>query len=125
MQPWVWVLAGGVAAAAMFALGGYLTSVQLDGTLARATITRCEDDHGTSCSGYWVVGGPLGDGGRKIVGTVNDVGWSDLGKTVTVRVTRGGTAFKAGSWEDAEVAFVMGAAALGGGIWLSLRARSS
>jgi hypothetical protein len=79
-------------------LGGYYLLVNEKGTHAQATVTECRDHvvqtrNGsrteTKCNGFWVLGGPLGDGGRKVYGEVRGAGWSDVSETVGVRVYRG------------------------------------
>ncbi|HWE82051.1 MAG TPA: hypothetical protein VG265_10400 [Gaiellaceae bacterium] len=78
--------------------GGYYVLVDEHGTRARATVTGCRDhvvytSNGsrtvTNCTGYWILGGRLGAGGRKVFGEVRGAGWSDLEETVGVRVYRG------------------------------------
>ena len=88
-----------LAVAIVFAgLGGYYLLAQERGTPSRATVTDCHDSttftgNGTrtttTCTGYWVLGGPLGDGGRKVFGEVRGAGWSKLNETVSVRIYHG------------------------------------
>jgi hypothetical protein len=85
------VLAGGLALAG----GGVVLLVQREtGTRARATVTGCTVSGSgryerTDCTGTWVVGGTLvGGSGRVVVGTIDGVEASDVGKTIDV--TAGG-----------------------------------
>jgi hypothetical protein len=78
--------------------GVYLGIVQLTGTQAKATVADCvqdtsDDPYATvtyDCSGTWVTGGSLvGGNGQVVVGTIDGVGPSDVGKTIDVRLSGG------------------------------------
>lgn len=89
-----------LAALGLCAGGVYLAVVQLTGTPSKATVTDCVEDadaiHPSAsddCTGTWVTGGSLvGGNGHVVVGTVNGVDVSDVGKTVDVRLA-GGVAY--------------------------------
>jgi hypothetical protein len=78
--------------------GVYLGIVQFTGIPAEATVADCvqetnQDPYTTvtyDCSGTWVTGGSLvGGNGQVVVGTIDGVGPSDVGKTVDVRLAGG------------------------------------
>jgi hypothetical protein len=79
--------------------GVYLGIVQLTGTQAKATVSDCvqgteQDAYSTvttyDCTGSWTVGGSLvGGNGQVVVGTIDGVGPTDVGKTVDVRLAGG------------------------------------
>jgi hypothetical protein len=81
--------------------GGIFLFVQREtGTRAQATVTECHvvstGLHATDeCSGTWVVGGSLLDGGHVVIGDVQGAERRDIGKTLDVTV-RGGTAYTRG-----------------------------
>jgi hypothetical protein len=61
------------------------------GTRATATIDSCETTGAgryadTECSGSWIVGGSLLEGGSVVVGTIQGAGDGDVGKTMDVTV---------------------------------------
>jgi hypothetical protein len=80
--------------------GVYLTVVQFTGTPASATVTDCVQDQDArypgvtyDCTGTWTVGGSLvGGNGHVVVGTVDGVDNTDVGKTIEVRLA-GGAAY--------------------------------
>ena len=42
---------------------------------------------GTHCTGTWATGGPLvGGNGHVVIGTIDNAGYSDIGKTIRVRI---------------------------------------
>jgi len=85
-------LTGGVLGGGIFLLVQRQT-----GTRTQAHVSHC-DASGSGkyrkvhCTGSWMLGGSLLDGGRVQVGTVNGVDTGDVGKTVDVTV-RGDTAY--------------------------------
>jgi hypothetical protein len=86
-----------VFAAALLVPGVFLLVQCETGTPAQATVDDCETTgtgryQRTDCSGTWVVGGSLFDGGHVVVGTVDGADESDVGKTIDVRL-HGGTAY--------------------------------
>jgi len=70
------------------------------GTRAMATVDECKT-HGAGryerihCTGTWVVGGSLLDGGHIVVGSINGADQSDVGKTLDVTL-RGDEAYTRG-----------------------------
>jgi hypothetical protein len=86
-----------LAVLAMSVAGVYLMVVQFTGTAARATVTECVQDTDArypsvsfDCTGTWVTGGSLvGGTGHVVVGTVDGVDPSDVGKTIDVRLAGG------------------------------------
>lgn len=81
--------------------GGIFLIVQRDtGTRAEATIAECHEISGAyhasdQCTGSWIVGGSLLDGGHVVVGVVDGAERRDVGKALSVTV-RGGTAYTRG-----------------------------
>jgi hypothetical protein len=79
----------------MGAAGVFLLSVQFTGTAATATVTDCVQDPDSryvtyDCTGTWVTGGSLvGGNGHVVVGTVQGVDNTDVGKTIAVRLSGG------------------------------------
>jgi hypothetical protein len=68
------------------------TGIRADATVADCEITgagRLEDTH---CTGSWVVGGSLLDGGHVVLGTISGAEQSDVGKKLDVTVN-GDTAY--------------------------------
>lgn len=70
------------------------------GTRALATVSECETTgagkyESTHCTGSWIVGGSLLDGGHVVVGSINGAGQSDVGKTIDVTL-RGDEAYTRG-----------------------------
>jgi hypothetical protein len=86
-----------LAVMGMGVAGVYLMVVQFTGTAARATVTECVQDTDArypsvsyDCTGTWVIGGTLvGGSGHVVVGTVDGVDPSDVGKTIDVRIAGG------------------------------------
>lgn len=67
------------------------------GTKAVATVSECHHvsgQHGgsTACTGTWISGGSLLNGGHVVLGTIDGAGKGDVGKDINVRV-HGGTAY--------------------------------
>jgi hypothetical protein len=74
--------------------GGVISIIHKEsGTPARATVTGCQQVIGArtttyDCSGSWVEGGSLiGGNGHVVLGSIDDAGPSDVGKTISVRVS--------------------------------------
>jgi hypothetical protein len=94
-------IAGAVIMAAALLWPGIFFLVQRQtGTRALATVAECETTGAgryetTHCSGSWVIGGSLLDGGHVVVGSVNGAGQSDVGKTIDVTL-RGDEAYTRG-----------------------------
>jgi len=89
-----------VAAAVMIAAGIFLLVQRATGTRALATVGDCVTTGGgrwasVHCTGSWVVGGSLLEGGHVIVGTIDGVDQDSVGKTVDVTL-RGDTAYSRG-----------------------------
>lgn len=110
-------------------LGGgiFLVTVQLTGTEATARITDCHRSAGRYrtdvCSGTWVAGGSLLEGGRVVMGTVDGADSDDVGKTLDVRLS-GDRAYTK-SWRVPIILIVFGVALTAVGVrlvWM-LRAR--
>jgi hypothetical protein len=86
-----------LAALGMGAAGVYLTVVQFTGVPAMATVTECVQDQEArypgvtyDCTGTWIAGGDLINGnGHVVVGTVDGVDNTDVGKTLDVRLAGG------------------------------------
>jgi hypothetical protein len=95
----LWVAAAILAAfsVALLVPGIALLDLSQTGTPAQASVEYCETTGAgryerTDCSGSWIVGGSLLDGGHVIVGTVDDADQSDVGKTIDVML-HGDTAY--------------------------------
>jgi hypothetical protein len=90
------------------------------GTPARATVVACHDTAGKygsgTCTGTWVEGGSLLEGGHVVSGTIDGAGPSDVGKRVDVRLS-GGRAYTT-SYRIPVVLFFGGAVFLG--LWASI-----
>jgi hypothetical protein len=82
------VLGGGLA---LLGGGVFLVVVQETGTPATARITDCHRSGGRYrsdvCTGTWVAGGSLLDGGRVVIGTVEGADSGDIGHTLDVRLS--------------------------------------
>jgi hypothetical protein len=95
---WIIVLIFVVFAAALLVPGIALFELHSTGTPARATIDECVTTgiskyQRTDCSGTWIVGGSLFDGGHVIVGSIEgDLSEADDGKTIDV-LLHGDTAY--------------------------------
>lgn len=85
-------------AAALLVPGIVLLVLHSTGTPARATVDECVTTGSgkyqrTHCSGSWIVGGSLFDGGHVIVGSIEgDLDETDDGKTIDV-LLHGETAY--------------------------------
>lgn len=87
-------------AAILIGPGGFLLFQRQTGARAMATVGDCVVAGGgrwrtVHCTGSWVVGGPLLEGGHVIVGTIEGVEESSVGKTVEVTL-RGNEAYSRG-----------------------------
>lgn len=90
-------IAGLVIAAAMIGAGTFLLVQRETGPRAVAKVGDCETSgagryRSVHCTGSWIVGGSLLDGGHVIVGTIDGVDVGDVGKTIDVTL-RGDTAY--------------------------------
>jgi hypothetical protein len=89
----LWVVCGAWLAIGIFLLaaGGRNMAHQHDGRPVAAKVAHCELDfrYAVICTGSWVIGGDLTDGGHVVVGTIGGVGRGDVGKTVSARATGG------------------------------------
>jgi hypothetical protein len=112
-------------------LGGgvFLLVVRETGEPAQARITECHDSggryHSDVCTGTWVKGGSLLEGGRVVIGTVDGADSSDIGKTLDVRLS-GDRAYTR-SLRVPIVLLVLGLAATLFGVrllWMAWRART-
>ncbi len=70
------------------------------GARASATVDECRTTGAgryasTHCTGTWIVGGSLLDGGHVIIGSINGADQSDVGKTIDVTL-RGDEAYTRG-----------------------------
>jgi hypothetical protein len=68
-----------------------------NGTKVVATVSECHHVTGTHggstvCTGSWVSGGSLLNGGHVVLGTIDGAGSGDVGKDINVRL-HGGTAY--------------------------------
>src|ERR1700685_4612911 len=84
--PGLVLMAAGLLWPGIFFLVQYQT-----GTRATATIDECKTFGAgryarTHCTGSWVVGGSLLDGGQIVVGSISGADQSDVGKTIDVTV---------------------------------------
>lgn len=110
-----------IVAALGFSAGGW--SQYHDATTGpkvSATVTECHHVTGlhggsTACTGSWVAGGSLLAHGHVVLGTINGVGYGEVGKRVTVRL-HGDTAYTP-SIRTAIVLFCIAFAMLLIGIW--------
>ncbi len=94
------VIAATVIAATMIWAGVSLLVQSQTGTRAMATVGDCVGNGGTRyrsvhCTGTWIVGGSLIDGGHVIWGTINGVDTDAVGKTIEVTL-RGDSAYARG-----------------------------
>ena len=75
-----------------FLFGAYASSRdQRSGTPGVATVSSCSGhdgryDTGVRCTGSWVTGGTLLDGGHVVVGYIANADRGDIGKTIDVRI---------------------------------------
>jgi len=89
-----------VIAAVMIGSGVFLLVQRQTGPRASATVADCVRTGAgryasTHCTGSWVVGGSLLDGGHVVVGTIDGAETGDVGKTLDVTL-RGDTAYTRG-----------------------------
>ncbi len=85
----LWALAA--LGAALLVPGVSLLVIHATGTPAQATVDDCETTgagryEATHCSGSWVVGGSLLDGGHVVLGSIDGADETDQGKTLDVVV---------------------------------------
>jgi hypothetical protein len=78
----------------MVAPGVFLLVQRQTGTRATATVDDCQVDGSgryrtTHCTGSWIVGGSLLEGGHVEVGTIDGVDDDAVGKTIEVTVRDG------------------------------------
>lgn len=95
----VWLLVGifVIFAAILLTPGIFLLVQRQTGIPAQASVDECETTgsgryESTHCSGSWIVGGSLLEGGHVVVGTIDGAEQSDQGKTIDVMV-HGDTAY--------------------------------
>ena len=86
-----------LCALALFAGGAWRLHQGSSGAHVVVTVTDCHHVDGlhggsTECSGSWVVGGSLLGNGHVVLGTIDGVGRSDIGKGVNARAS-GDTAY--------------------------------
>lgn len=68
------------------------TGVRAEATVGDCEVTGAGRYQRTHCTGTWIVGGSLLDGGHVIFGTINDADPSQVGKTIDVTL-RGDEAY--------------------------------
>ena len=91
------LILGFLVLAAMTAAGVFLLVQRQTGARAQATVDDCVASGAgryrtVHCTGTWIVGGSLLEGGHVIVGTIDGVDEDAVGKTIDVTL-RGGTAY--------------------------------
>jgi hypothetical protein len=89
-----------IIAAVMIGSGIFLLVQRQTGPRASATVGDCVSSGGgrwptVHCTGSWVVGGSLLEGGHVVVGTIDGADTGDVGKTLDVTL-RGDTAYTRG-----------------------------
>jgi hypothetical protein len=94
------VMAAVVIASVMIGSGVFLLVQRQTGPRASVTVADCVTSGAgryasVHCTGSWVVGGSLLDGGHVVVGTIDGADTSDVGKTIDVTL-RGDTAYTRG-----------------------------
>ncbi|HEX3466718.1 MAG TPA: hypothetical protein VHT05_01305 [Candidatus Elarobacter sp.] len=97
---WIFVfgLVGALVAGAVMLWGGIFFAIeQHTGLQTTATVGDCEvtgagRNQSTHCTGTWIVGGSLLDGGHVIYGDIEDADPSQVGKDIPVSV-HGDTAY--------------------------------
>lgn len=84
------VVLAAVLALACIGGGAYIMWVQRTGELTEATVTDCQRHRrSTTCTGTWVEGGSLLEGGHVEIGTIEGATSDDVGETIDVRVDGG------------------------------------
>ncbi|MEA2686354.1 MAG: hypothetical protein QOE93_1549, partial [Actinomycetota bacterium] len=81
-----------VAAFALAFVGGGLLILrtQRTGARATATVTACHHGYRTvTCTGRWIAGGSLLEGGHVVFGTIDGAAPADVGDTLEVRLHGG------------------------------------
>jgi hypothetical protein len=89
-----------VLSAAVIGAGIFLLVQRQTGTRASATVRECRTTGSrryatTHCTGTWIAGGSLLDGGHVVFGSIDGADNSDVGKTIDVTL-RGDTAYTRG-----------------------------
>jgi hypothetical protein len=80
----------GLFALVMIGGGAFIIRVQQRGTPAEATVTECHRRaRSYACTGTWVAGGDLTEGGRVVTGTIEGADRGDVGRTLDVRLSGG------------------------------------
>jgi hypothetical protein len=97
---WLVVIVGFITAAVMIGAGVFLLVQRQTGARALATVGDCVTTgagryESVHCTGSWVVGGPLIEGGHVVVGTIDGADQASVGKTIEVTL-RGDTAYTRG-----------------------------
>ena len=87
------IAVGAVVAAVMVGSGVYMI-VPPTGPRAQATVRHCDVTVGrgvrvTHCTGTWIEGGSLRDGGHVVIGTIEGVDADTVGQTIEVTLARG------------------------------------
>jgi hypothetical protein len=96
-RPWPIIAFLAVCSASLLVPGVVLFENSVTGTPARATVGDCETEGSgryetTRCTGSWIVGGSLLEGGHVIVGPIEGVDQDAIGKDVDVML-HGDTAY--------------------------------
>jgi hypothetical protein len=91
------LMVAAVIAVVMIWAGIFLLVQRQTGPRAMATVDDCVTTgsgryRSTHCTGSWIVGGSLLEGGHVVVGTINDADQSQVGKTIEVTL-RGDEAY--------------------------------
>jgi hypothetical protein len=82
-----------VTVMALVFLGGaaFIVFVQQNGPKTTATVTDCRQrsirPRTYNCTGTWVAGGSLLDGGHVVIGTIDGASKADVGKRIDVRLS--------------------------------------
>lgn len=90
-NPYVLVLAAAVLTVGLLVPGVYLLMLQSTGVRTQATVSDCETTGSgryqtTNCTGSWVLGGELLEGGHLVLGTIQGADESNVGKKVDVTI---------------------------------------
>src|SRR5665213_316305 len=91
------LIVAAVVAVVMIWAGVFLLVQRQTGPRAMATVDDCVTTgsgkyQSTHCTGTWIIGGSLLEGGHVVVGTINDADQSQVGKTIEVTL-RGDEAY--------------------------------
>jgi hypothetical protein len=80
-----------VMALVFFGGAAFIVFVQQNGPKTTAKVTRCNvrgvRPRTYNCTGTWVAGGSLLDGGHVVIGTIEGAGRGDVGKQIDVRLS--------------------------------------